>query len=164
MVDRIREGSSNPDLCIACIMPWVTNSSNESTQKASLLLQRENYKFLKERVGLDVIIPVSTAVENLRTVLDNGHQLTRDNWHLCYGAGRYLAACSVYETLFAAPFGISMFDNPYLHPLTDDEKVIDSSNQYPGIDVDEEVALLCKKAVREAIKNPFVTTDLNNVD
>ena len=75
-----------------------------------------------------------------------------------------MAACSVYETLFAAPFGISMFDNPYLHPLTDDEKVIDSSNQYPGIDVDEEVALLCKKAVREAIKNPFVTTDLNNVD
>ena len=164
LIDRIREGSSNPDLCIVCFMPWLTNAT-ESAQNVSLLLQRENYRYMMERVGVDIIMPTSTAVENLRTVLDNdGHKLTRDSWHLCYGAGRYVAAVSLYETIFAPALGVSILDNPYLHPLTDAEKVIDSSNQYPGIDVDEEVALLCKKAVREAIKNPFVTTDLNNVD
>lgn len=164
LVDRIREGSNNPNLCIACVMPWLTNA-DEGSQNVSLMLQRENYHYIMERVGVDVIIPASAAVENLRTVLDNdGHNLTRDKWHLCYGAGQYVAAATVYETIFAPVFGISIFDNPYLHPLTDAEKEITSSNQYPGIDVDEEVALLCKKAVREAIRNPFVTTDLNTVE
>jgi hypothetical protein len=71
----------------------------------------------KELVDIDMIIPVGTAIQNGRTsiVEDN---FTRDGYHLSIPLGRYLAACTWYESLMETnivgnsykPQGLSDFE------------------------------------------------------
>ncbi|MBR5433607.1 MAG: DUF4886 domain-containing protein [Bacteroidales bacterium] len=51
--------------------------------------------------GIDIIIPSGTAVENARkTSLNTPHSFTRDGHHVAYGAGQYVLACTLFETIF----------------------------------------------------------------
>jgi|GEM_PF-32166 len=61
------------------------------------------------KVGIKRIIPTGTALQNARRYLGN-FDLTRDGFHLSLDAGRYLAACTWYETLFNR----SVLDNGYI--------------------------------------------------
>ncbi|WP_188347327.1 DUF4886 domain-containing protein [Sphingobacterium cavernae] len=62
----------------------------------------------KELVDIDMIIPAGTAIQNGRTsvVEDN---FTRDGYHLSMPLGRYLAACTWYESLM----GTNVIGNSY---------------------------------------------------
>src|SRR5690606_10125787 len=62
----------------------------------------------KELVDIDMIIPAGTAIQNGRTsvVEDN---FTRDGYHLSMPLGRYLAACTWYESLM----GTNVIGNGY---------------------------------------------------
>ena len=64
-------------------------------------------------VGIDIIIPSGTAVQNARTSFI-GDNMDRDGYHLDLLWGRYTAACTWFETLFGhvtgngyAPQGMS---------------------------------------------------------
>lgn len=61
------------------------------------------------KVGIDRIIPSGTALQIARRALGN-YDLTRDGFHLSYGPGRYLAACTWYEALS----GRSVLGNKYV--------------------------------------------------
>ena len=50
------------------------------------------------QVGIDIIIPVGTAIQNGRSSIFGDH-LCRDGYHLSLGTGRYIAACTWYEKL-----------------------------------------------------------------
>lgn len=59
-------------------------------------------------VGIDIVIPCGTAIQNARsTVLKDA--ITRDGQHLHRPNGRYVAACTWFETVF----GKSVVGNPY---------------------------------------------------
>ena len=49
------------------------------------------------KVGIKLIIPSGTAIQNARTVL--GDDLTRDGFHLSRPLGRYIAACTWLEAV-----------------------------------------------------------------
>ncbi len=73
--------------------------------------------------GIDILIPTGTAIQIARgTELNTVHSLTRDGRHLSYGVAKYIAACSVYQTLIAPIYGISIAGNRSRHTITNAEK------------------------------------------
>jgi len=54
---------------------------------------------VKDIVPIDIIVPSGTAIQNGRTSVI-GDDWTRDGYHLKIPLGRYLAACTWFETLF----------------------------------------------------------------
>ncbi|MCQ2142579.1 MAG: alpha-L-fucosidase [Bacteroidales bacterium] len=67
------------------------------------------------KVGIKRIIPTGTALQNARRYL-NDFDLTRDGFHMSLDAGRYIAACTWYETLFNR----SVLDNSYVPDGSED--------------------------------------------
>lgn len=72
-------------------------------------------KTLIAETGIDIIIPSATAVQNVRnTALNNPPlDLTRDGYHIDLGAGRYLLACTWFQTLIAPCFNTSVNGNSF---------------------------------------------------
>lgn len=74
-------------------------------------------KALETNHGIDKIIPSGTAIQNGRTSII-GDNFTRDGYHLSIPLGRYLAACTWFESLFNissvgmqyVPEGVSSFE------------------------------------------------------
>ena len=95
----------------------------------------------------DYFIPSGTAIRMLRLSPVNNapKDLTRDGYHLDYGAGRYAAACTWYETL--------------IRPFTG-KPVVSSSLEIVGkgkgsVDAKGDVALYSRRAAELAAKKPF---------
>ena len=84
---------------------------------------------------VDFIIPTGVAIQNARTATKE--ILTRDNFHLSYDKGRYIAGL----TFFSKITGIS----------------IDTVTWAPD-GVDENFRKIAIKAVNDALKNPFSIT------
>ncbi|MFT3751544.1 MAG: DUF4886 domain-containing protein [Paludibacter sp.] len=62
-----------------------------------------------EKVGISIIIPAGTAIQNGRTSYV-GDNFCRDGYHLSLGLGRFTAACAWYEKLL----GKSVFNNTFI--------------------------------------------------
>ncbi len=89
----------------------------------------------KELVKIDMIIPAGTAIQNGRTsvVEDN---FTRDGYHLSMPLGRYLAACTWYESLM----GTNVVGNSYKpQGLSDFEIAIAQNAAHSAIQKPNEV-------------------------
>ena len=118
--------------------------------------QMKMYEAIKDCVAragkqfnIPVIIPSGEAVQIARgTRLNNDkkvpatskvYQLTRDGYHLTRQHGRYLAACTWFETLIKPTLGISVLGNGY--QLLDTEYAITAKD-----------ARLCQKCAVKAVK------------
>lgn len=74
---------------------------------------------------IEIIIPAGTTIQSLRmsAINNHPHDLTRDGYHMGFGAGRYALACTWYEELIA-PFtktsmrGNSLFINKGMVAVT----------------------------------------------
>lgn len=111
-----------------------------------------------ERDGLHIIIPTGTAIQLARrSSLENKYDLTRDNIHLCYGVGRYIAACTWVESLFAPVFGITIDGNTAAHSITDAERNDHNEGFIPEslYAVDDSNRNFCQKIAIQAVRNPF---------
>ena len=62
---------------------------------------------MKVTTGIDIIIPCGTAVQNARSVtaLKTEKEFTRDNQHIDLHMGRYLTACTFFESIIAPCLG-----------------------------------------------------------
>lgn len=94
-------------------------------------------KTLKERSGLDVIIPTGTAIQNGRTT-SLGDTFNRDWGHLEKSYGRFTAAC----TWFEAISGVDVRTNAYV-PST----------------LNDAMATMCRKFAHDAVQNPYDVTN-----
>ncbi len=94
---------------------------------------------VKQLIPGVVIIPSGTAIQNARTS-SLGSDLTRDGYHLNLAIGRFIAACTWFETLFGQ------------------EAPID---QYRPENVSEKEAEIARKAADAASKKPFKITKIN---
>jgi hypothetical protein len=70
---------------------------------------------MSANTGIDIIIPSATAVQNIRNTALNNPPLdfTRDGYHIDFGAGRYLLACTWFQTLVAPCFNTTVSGNSF---------------------------------------------------
>lgn len=111
-VDLLVSQCGNKDVCLVFQLVW-----SHTTSEMPYVLQGNIaccQKMMK-RYGIDVIIPTGTAIQRARnTEINDNRYLTRDNWHLNYGIGRYIASCTWFEALLKPVFNISVIGNTTL--------------------------------------------------
>ena len=68
---------------------------------------------MKQKSGIDIIIPCGTAVQNARTLtsVTTENEWTRDNQHISTYQGRYLLACTFFEAIIAPCFNANLSDD-----------------------------------------------------
>ena len=91
----------------------------------------EATKKLKASTGIDVIIPCGTAVQNARSVeaLKNSKELTRDNQHIDEYMGRYLVACTIFESIIAPCMGRNLREDLTILGKMNDANQVNNSNR-----------------------------------
>lgn len=91
--------------------------------------------------NLDVVIPSGMAIQKLRATSVNNPplDLTRDGYHLDYGAGRYVAGCTWFESLIAPVYYTCVIGNTL-------------RTKYGRVPVDNDVATICQQAAHEAVE------------
>ena len=119
ILEIVKNNCPNDKLKIAYMLPW---GHTKRTTPKELVGNIQCAKQAMKITGLDFIIPVGIAVENARhSKLQNDKNLTRDDWHLCFGIGRYIAACTMFESLITPIFHLSCYNNNGVRPLTQNE-------------------------------------------
>ena len=111
-------------------------------------------QMLSDTQYFSILVPSGTAVQNARALgIDNdGHFLTRDNWHMSYGAGRYVAACAWWEAIIAPWSGVSVVGNQGIHTITSYEL---SSSANPCMPVTSDNNIILQLCAAKAIEKPF---------
>lgn len=113
----------------------------------------ESYEQALHETEIDIIIPCGTAIQNSRTneqLSTIGDQLTSDGYHLEKGMGRYIAGLTFFEALIIKDKSLDM-------DIYEDTTFIPSTKNST-----EDLAYLAKKAVSEAIKESYITTNIKD--
>ena len=148
LVSIIRKEAPNPHAAIVWHMTWAYPRYGRN--------QLQMYEAIKDCVAraskqfnIPVVIPSGEAVQIARgTRLNNDtkvpatskvYQLTRDGYHLTRQHGRYIAACTWFETLIKPVLGKSVLGNGY--------QLLDTEYSIPAKD-----ARLCQKCAVKAVK------------
>ena len=122
LIDEILANCTNPRVSIGFNMSWTYASFYEHSKRWGeefWLDVVSTTKQVCEKDGIDLIIPTGTAIQNARnTSLMDASELTRDGIHLSFGVGRYIAACTWFQTLFAPFYGVDILGNPSTHSFT----------------------------------------------
>ena len=155
LVSQIREHCPNKDVVIAWQQVWSywggsLQQSIDSWQNISDVAK------LTLDYDVDMIIPTGTAIQNAReTTLNTPHGLLRDEKHLAFGVGRYVAACTWFEAIISPVFGVSVVGNPAIHAITESEQ---SRSIYETAPVTLENRILCQQCAAAAVANPSQIT------
>lgn len=116
------------------------NYGNDQTAMYNAIISATRQALKKS--GIKIVIPVGTAIQNARTSFV-GKDLTRDGYHLGLGLGRYIAACTWYET------------------ITGNDVI---GNSFKPEKVTGEEQRLAQRAAHEAVLHPFAVTDLSDAE
>ena len=86
---------------------------------------------MKAVSGIDVVIPCGTAVQNAREVeaLKIDNELTRDGTHINFYAGRYLLACTFFESIIAPCLNRSIRDDNTVYGKSTDIGQVTDTNR-----------------------------------
>lgn len=137
-----------PEAVIAWQMTWAYGSS--STHSGFKNYDKDQTKMFEaicdavikvyKETDIDIVIPSGIAIQKLRNTNVNNPplDLTRDGYHLDYGAGRYTAACTWFEALISKVYNTSVVGNTYR---------IKSGN----VPVTDEIAPICQQAAYDAV-------------
>lgn len=107
------------------------------------------YLLAMQEMNFDLLIPTGTAIQNARSnhyLKKIGMDLTHDETHLNKGIGRYIAALTVFETVFAGYYKKDLFSDVSFLPD------IDNCTPFLGY--------LSKLVVKNACSNPFKITKI----
>jgi len=113
-----------------------------------------------------LIIPAGTAIQNARgtslndpgsagppVVASTTKLLTRDGFHASYGIGRYVTACTWFQTLIAPIYGVDITGNTYR-----------PSGYTPSFETDvitDARAAICWKCAKAAVEHPYVVSTID---
>lgn len=155
------------------------SSNTEKNCESRWQLICETTKILRN-LGVDVIIPYGTAIQNLRTtnpqnVFNESDQIyegadghrnnyTRDNTHLGYGLARYTANCTYYQSLIAPWCGKSILGNTYRPEVTAAELNTTITNPEDCINVNDDNALIAQKCAIMACSDMYSTYDVSTIN
>lgn len=161
LLDTIKKHCPNENVVCCWQLTW-SEPNNKSTTNWGKICAAVKTQVLDKDIS--VIIPTGTAIQNARcsSLNDNG-QLTRDSHHLSYGKGRYIAAATWYQTLFAPAAGKGLDSLSNLHPLSEGEQEAIAANNYSNCyDVTEKNRKKCQQCAIYAEKEPFSITNIDN--
>ena len=157
LVSIIRKEAPNPRATIVWHMTWAYASNSDHRAFPRYGSDQQNmYEAIKTCVvrmqaqfDIPVVIPSGEAVQLARGTRLNNHdkvpatskvyELTRDGYHLTRQHGRYIAACTWFETLIKPVLGKSVLGNGY--------QLLDTEYSIPAKD-----ARLCQKCAVKAVK------------
>lgn len=169
LIDSIRNLCTNPDVTLAWQLIHAYGKDSKYNKK---LVGYNRWKKIAiatrtmvENDGINIVIPTGTAIQLAReTELETPYDLTRDNTHLCYGVGRYIAACCWIETLFKPSFGVSIKGNTANHPLVELELNDSQINFIPAssVPVTDQNRELCQQCALDACTNPYEISPTGN--
>lgn len=151
-----------PQAAIGYMMPHASHAKDNDTKRLWERLTK-CAKFLMSEYGIDFVIPVATAIENLRVSSLNNASIkrgfSRDDHHIGYGLGRYVEAAVYFQSLIAPRYGISVYGNSYIHPITPSEQQA-SDYKYPDecVDVTSANARLAQMCAVLACDDMFTIT------
>lgn len=156
LIDAVREECTNPGVCIAFIMPWsaASWSGREYRGLSGWQSIAEATRMMTEFDGIDVIVPIGTAVQNARMLPEFSEygELTYDGRHISFGVGRYIAAGTFFESLIAPVFSTTIWDNPYIHEITPAEL---RDAKYEQKSLTEDLRLDAQQCVVNAVLHPY---------
>lgn len=145
---HVKTKISNPNVRFGINAIWARATTsetvgNEATQIEQFNTIVENYKTAMYDSDLEILIPTGTAIQNGRAneyLSQVGIELTRDNAHLDEPVGRYIAAMTVFYTLFGeSAFGDVSFKTS-------------GTNGY--------LIYLAKMVAKKAVDNPYKISEL----
>lgn len=163
-VKKICKAKHGKEPIIGWHMFWAFGSQLPSLQTTYMGNQELNYwshvnvsKQLMEKNIVQLVIPTGTTVQTLRnSILNNSYcsnsiayELTRDGFHLDVGVGRYVAACTWFETFIKPSFGLSIKDLSF------------TPKGFNAVPVTSSNLSLLKKAVISSYNNPYNINDIN---
>ena len=154
LVDVVRKAQPRAHLAWHITWSYSTESKHQhfphydnSQPKMDAAIMQAVMQIRSDFDCIDYFIPSGTAIRMLRLSPVNNapKDFTRDGYHLDYGAGRYAAACTWYETL-VRPFA--------------GKPVVSSTLEIVGkgkgsLDAKGDVALYSRRAAELAAKKPF---------
>lgn len=86
--------------------PYASDRTNGyGTQEDMYVAVAGAYQQALEEMDFDILLPTGTAIQSARSnpyLQVVGNDLCRDTSHLDYGIGRYIAALTVFQTLFSS--------------------------------------------------------------
>lgn len=115
---------------------WAYASNNKNLTKYKT--QKNMWKSICTAVrkmkavsGIDVVIPCGTAVQNAREVeaLKIDNELTRDGTHINFYAGRYLLACTFFESIIAPCMNRNIRDDSTVYGRSTDIGHVTDANR-----------------------------------
>lgn len=154
-IREIRMVCPNKDVAFGYHMIWAKDQSRSSNASTWSSIAKATKDMIADS-GVDIIIPTGTAFQNAvntNTFKGEGHSflMSDGTGHPAQGVARYIAACTIWESLFAPVLGKSMYGlnqvtsfTPQTNPvaLTGSEIEITSSN-----------IRLCQKVAMAAISD-----------
>ncbi len=151
LIGIVRWHCTNAGACFAWQQTWAysTNSDHGSFpryEKNQMLMYNSIMtatRMLMDDTNIDVIIPTGTAVQNMRnTEFCDELEFTRDGYHLNFSSGRYLGACTWFQTLIAPCCRTTLAGNTCTLKGTKNE-------------LSPELAEACQEAARRACIRPL---------
>ena len=125
LLDIITSCCKNPEVRIAYQMPW---GHTPAITPKELVGNVNCAKRLAAEYGISNVVSVGIAIQNARnSSLLNDTYLLRDKWHITHGVGRYVAACTVFESLLQPVFHVSVYGNNALVKLSDEELAVEGT-------------------------------------
>lgn len=124
-----------------------SSAYGDGSQKDMFYAIVNAYQQAMQAMNFDILLPVGTAIQNARSnkyLNGIGEALTRDKSHLNEEVGRYIAAMTVFETLFACHYN--------------KDSIMDVSFYPTG--VTPFLGYLSKLAAKNAALNPFQITPI----
>mgnify|MGYP002622693762 CR=1 FL=1 len=116
---------------------WAYSSKHKNISKygTPLAMYRkicDSVRKMKAISGIDVIIPCGTAVQNARSVaaLVTENEFTRDNQHIDLYMGRYLLACTFFESIIAPCIGRNIRNDITIYGKQGTTNMVNSQNRH----------------------------------
>ena len=118
-MEVLRFNCRNAGACIAWQQTWAyaTTSNHPDFPKYSSnqLAMYQNIMSCNEKLvestPIEIVIPTGTAIQNLRGIMHDAKEFTRDGYHLNYKMGRFTAACTWFQALVAPVFRTTIEGN-----------------------------------------------------
>lgn len=162
LVKAVKSHCTNPKVSLA----WqLIHAYGKGSSRNGKIIgdYRWNYiAYLAQQVmqndSIDVLIPTGTAIQIARhTSLQTTYDITRDNTHLAYGVGRYIAACTWIQTFFVPIYQFSLLDVTANHALTEKEMNDGELGFIEGssVPVTDENRGICQRCAMKACWDPF---------
>lgn len=153
-----------PSAAIGFLFTHVGNDDANGETEVRFAEMCKSVKQVCGNYGIDFVIPVGAALENLRASSLNttSNGFSEDNHHLAAGLGKYVAAATYFQSLFAPRYDVSILGNAFNSaPITSD--IIGTHTSYSNnfVDVTQQNAPIAQMCAILAVNDMW---NINNPD